>query len=406
MAGRQSRWEEYGPFGNTLRTGGETTFDGDGRSVKQAKLSQLFSGGAWGNWFAHTIDRYIYSSVTGQKVTSLDSYGAHYRTHVYLGSARIADELNGGRLFNVTDPHSGSTRETDATGATFPGDEEETRNELAGLATSVPHTQPVTMPPPNYARGGYVGSAEGNCIDDDSQQPMPCNVYVMLQIYKQTTARRKDKKKRPTLKRTTKEQMKARKKKADEQRRKNPKIFDETSNDEPSDFVTNPRFVAHLDTELNLARRVIEIADYARDSKGCAEAFRSVNAVPIGEQMNNTTIVTQGVFSDPTHDSKWGPDDDGKFANDLRGALAEHTNYLGFVGPSDLTQDGEYMGRRFIGLTVTGIKETKFRLSTTIIHSFLHSGGVPRDPDTGTRVDLKISVEKHDEIIEQCRKKQ
>lgn len=45
----------------------------------------------------------------------------------YLGSARIADELNGGLSFHVTDPTSGSPRETLATGATPPGDEDETK---------------------------------------------------------------------------------------------------------------------------------------------------------------------------------------------------------------------------------------------------------------------------------------
>ena len=105
VAGRQSRWEEFGPYGNTVRKGGENTFDGDGRPVKIANLTKASIGGVWGSWNS-VAEFYIYSSVTGQKVTSVDSYGAHYRTHVHLGAMRIADERNGSVWFNLTDPLS------------------------------------------------------------------------------------------------------------------------------------------------------------------------------------------------------------------------------------------------------------------------------------------------------------
>ncbi|MGH9949731.1 MAG: hypothetical protein ACRD6X_21395, partial [Pyrinomonadaceae bacterium] len=171
----------------------------------------------------------------------------------------------------------------------------------------------------------------------------------------------------------------------------------------------NPRFITHLDnpSENFLAQRILGIAQYARDSKECAEAFKSVGAVPIGDQIINTTIVTQNVFSDPRYDSSWVPDDGGKFADALRKRLASETSYFGIVGPSDITQEGEYMSRRFIGLTTTGIKETKFKLATTIIHSFLHSGGVPKYEGwfNTSPNDLNISNEKHAEIIEKCTKK-
>ncbi|MGB7208963.1 MAG: hypothetical protein WBD27_09915, partial [Pyrinomonadaceae bacterium] len=170
----------------------------------------------------------------------------------------------------------------------------------------------------------------------------------------------------------------------------------------------NPRFITHLDTfpETLLAQRIIDIAYFARDSKECAEAFRSVGAVPIGEQIANTTIVTQNVFGDPRHDSSWAPDDGGEFAKSLRDKLAAKTGYFGTVSTSDISQTGTYFGRRFIGLTNTGIKESNFKLSTTIIHSFLHSGGVPLYEGyfNYSPNDLDISNEKHAEIIEKCRK--
>ncbi len=177
----------------------------------------------------------------------------------------------------------------------------------------------------------------------------------------------------------------------------------------PQDNI-NPRFITHLDTwfERDLADRIKEIAYFARDSKECAEAFRSVGAVPIGEQIINTTIVTQNVLVNPAFDSSWAPDDGGTFANSYRKTLASYTGYFGTVGPSDITQENDYLGRRFIFLTSTGIKETKFKLSTTIIHSFLHSGGVPRYSGwfNYSANDLDISNEKHAEIIQKCTKKQ
>ena len=48
-AGRQARWEEFCPYGNTQKKGGETSFDGDGRAVKIDGLTKTSFGGVWGN---------------------------------------------------------------------------------------------------------------------------------------------------------------------------------------------------------------------------------------------------------------------------------------------------------------------------------------------------------------------
>ena len=184
-SGRQKRWEELGPLGQFTRKGGETTFDGDGRLVKRVDLTQTYSGGGWGSWTEAATDRYIYSSVTGQRVTSLQSSGAYYRTHVYAGDMHIADERNGEIWFNLTDPLTGSTRETHETGALPQGDEEETRNELAGLQTSIPHTVPASQPPPNYPKGGNPGDAENGCIIDNFHESSEkCNDIIGRQLAK------------------------------------------------------------------------------------------------------------------------------------------------------------------------------------------------------------------------------
>ncbi len=58
-AGRDRRWEEFGPYGNTVWKGGENTYDGDGRPVKIANLTKTAIGGVWGSWVRSRSDIYI-----------------------------------------------------------------------------------------------------------------------------------------------------------------------------------------------------------------------------------------------------------------------------------------------------------------------------------------------------------
>jgi YD repeat-containing protein len=51
-AGRQQRWEGFGPYGLNMKKGGEARFDGDGRPVKGADLTSLKVGGIFGSWTA------------------------------------------------------------------------------------------------------------------------------------------------------------------------------------------------------------------------------------------------------------------------------------------------------------------------------------------------------------------
>jgi hypothetical protein len=175
VAGRQTRWQEFGPYGANQFRGERLTFDGDNRPSKRSGLTMTRIGGVWGDW-VETNSYALYSSVTGKKITELLPDGGHYRTHVYYGDTNFADERNGDVYFIATDPVSGSTRETLESGELPPSDESESRNELGGLDTSIPVTAPSSMPEPNYSKGGSAGGAEVGCRIDgiDQDGPGPC----------------------------------------------------------------------------------------------------------------------------------------------------------------------------------------------------------------------------------------
>jgi len=161
-SGRQSRWEEFGPYGANVQRGEETTVDGDGRAAKKVTLTKYKNVGVWGDWLTYNA-YFIYSSATGQKITTLLSTGALEKNHVYFGSNQIAEESGGVDFLRVTDPISGSSRDVDPDGAIFPGDEESTRNEAGAMGMSIPHSEPSTMPEPTYSRGGNLGNSEAGC---------------------------------------------------------------------------------------------------------------------------------------------------------------------------------------------------------------------------------------------------
>ncbi len=120
-----------------------TTFDGDGRPVKEdnqerdcetAEKVEDCTGEWWGEPFY-----YLYSSVTGQKITTVQ-LGLNAGQNVYLGGTKIAYYTNfedaNYRLFTVTDPVTGSWVRLESDGSVPSADSY--RAELAGLGTSVP----------------------------------------------------------------------------------------------------------------------------------------------------------------------------------------------------------------------------------------------------------------------------
>jgi hypothetical protein len=118
--------------------------------------------GGWSGW--QSIPSYfLYSSVTGEKITDLDDTGAYLQTHIYMGHTDIARQDASNVRWKLTDPISGSTRETSPDGSLPSGDEEETRVELAGLGTYVPHIDTQGPPPPHVERGSWAGDPEYAC---------------------------------------------------------------------------------------------------------------------------------------------------------------------------------------------------------------------------------------------------
>ncbi len=167
-AGRLAHWDENGPWGaNTKHE--DLTYDGDGRAVKKIDSQNV----PW---------HYIFSTVTGQKITDVVVGGSDGGYRVYMGSTLIYDDNTAVAPdvsaigFKVTDPISGSTQELLTSGAIpDPEDAPAARNEMAGLGTSVPTIDPDSYPEPEIG-GGSPGDAEGGCrIDGFSFGTQHCN---------------------------------------------------------------------------------------------------------------------------------------------------------------------------------------------------------------------------------------
>jgi YD repeat-containing protein len=175
-AGRQQRWEDFGPYGLNIKKGGEARFDGDGRPVKGADLTSLRVGGIFSSWTSEN-SYVIYSSVTGQKISELNQAGALLHTLVYIGNKAIARRNGIETRFKLTDPVTGSERNTDHDGVILTDESE--RTELAGLGTSVPFetgfSLTLSIGAPNYKKGGFVGKAEDGCVVSAMEGPGKCS---------------------------------------------------------------------------------------------------------------------------------------------------------------------------------------------------------------------------------------
>src|ERR1043166_5588519 len=158
-AGRVAHWEETGPWDHTLpedhRTHREdSTYDGDGRLVKK----YVFDENPEETWY------YLYSSVTGQKITDLqlgDGSGFDSTDYVYMGDTVIDESHDSQGSFKVTDPVTGSTQRMESDGSV--SNDELSRTEMAGFDTSVPLPAPDSYPPPPH-HAGDPGDAEFGCI--------------------------------------------------------------------------------------------------------------------------------------------------------------------------------------------------------------------------------------------------
>ncbi len=150
----------------------DTTYDGDGRPVKDNKFDREcydadFPAECTASWFDYDPAYYPYSSVTGQKNTTI-IYGFNAGQDVYMGGTKIAFYTNyedaNSRLFTVTNPVTGNSVRVESDGSLPSGDSY--RAELAGLGTSVPLTPPENFPPILNYENGYAGDSEGGCLMD------------------------------------------------------------------------------------------------------------------------------------------------------------------------------------------------------------------------------------------------
>ncbi len=163
-SGRLAHWDQNGPWGpNTKHE--DLTYDGDGRAAKKVDSQNV-------PWY------YIFSTVTGQKITDVVVGGGDGGHRVYMGSTLIHDNTAlapdvSALGFIVTDPISGGTQQLIANGQ-IPSHESapHARNEMAGLGTSVPTTDPQSYPAPPL-QGGSAGHAESGC--QINYGPVHCN---------------------------------------------------------------------------------------------------------------------------------------------------------------------------------------------------------------------------------------
>lgn len=131
----------------------------------------------------------------------------------------------------------------------------------------------------------------------------------------------------------------------------------------------------------------------------CAECFEALNATPILDQ-GHIVFVTESVFMNPDDDHHWSPDKG--FADALRDAAKSKTNALtGIIEAGDISQEGLYKGKRYIGLTNWGLKETLDHFSVTLVHALIHSGGVKGHTQTRPH-DLAYLGRKYVDAIKAC----
>lgn len=164
----------------------------------------------------------------------------------------------------------------------------------------------------------------------------------------------------------------------------------------------NNDFIWHLLDEKETVKRIKDIVSYAISKEECTKAFEAVGATPIKDQLKNVTIATQNVFAEPLYDSLWTKNSD--VGKEMRaGFNARKTT-------KDVSYPGEYKetGWRFIGLTNSAVdSKASEHLSVVLIHSFIHSGGVPGEDIpknwNGEKPhDLKNLGEKYKDILKHC----
>ena len=158
-AGRMTEWDETAAYIGSLKDiGGISTFDGDGQTSKLLNRVRDRHNGNM-TWYEEP-EYFIYSSVTGQKITNLTSTGQKLHTYVYLGGTVIADQWSGTLEFKYNAPVTGSIETTNASGEVIPNGGGRTDTEALGAAIPAQQEELQIL---NYQKGGHTGNPESGC---------------------------------------------------------------------------------------------------------------------------------------------------------------------------------------------------------------------------------------------------
>jgi hypothetical protein len=164
-AGRMTEWEETLPDVSSLRDWWDViTFDGDGRSAKREKKKRHRINGNT-TWVSET-EYTIFSSLTGQRITTLDTDGRKLKAYVYMGSSVIGEQNynyltnTASFKFKYNTPLTESKEESDILGAITPN-QVGRENSTASGAVIPPEEEEAPMP--DYGKGGNIFNPESGC---------------------------------------------------------------------------------------------------------------------------------------------------------------------------------------------------------------------------------------------------
>lgn len=149
--------------------------------------------------------------------------------------------------------------------------------------------------------------------------------------------------------------------------------------------------------EAGLVKIIYDVISIAINKPRCGECFEAVDATPIIKQ-DGLVFVTESVFTNSEFDSQWTLNK--TIADGMREKFdGTKSLFLGNTTAADVSAVGSYSGKRYIGITSSGLREEIDHLSVTIIHSLLHSGG--KEGRSGFH-DLVYLGKKYDDVIEAC----
>lgn len=175
--GRMSDWVESSPYVTSIwDQGAILTFDGDGKTVKRLNRSRNRMNGNT-NW-VEEAEYTIFSSVTGQAISTLNHTGRKQKTSVYMGSTVIAElsygstSSNNQVYFKNNDPITNSVMQTELSGTISAGNDGRRDFAEGGIFVAAAEEEEEVITP-NYRKGGWTANPETGC--ELNYSPIHCN---------------------------------------------------------------------------------------------------------------------------------------------------------------------------------------------------------------------------------------